>query len=79
MVDEVDGSGGEHAKSAPKLFLLKGLNTDSGNFAVPATFGGIDKYNEVRDEDTLFPCIAECRVIKVSFGTWHMIHFSLLI
>jgi Xaa-Pro dipeptidase len=79
VIDEVDDGGDEHAQSAPKLFLLKGLNTDSGNFAVPATFGGIDKYNEVRDEDTLFPCIAECRVIKVSFGIWHiMITFFII-
>jgi Xaa-Pro dipeptidase len=60
----------------PKLFLLKGLNTDSGNFATPAHFGGIEKYNEFRDEDTLFHCIAECRVKKVC-ETKELIHYYL--
>ena len=48
-----------------KLYLLKGLNTDSGNFASPAHFKGIEKYKDVRDEDTLFKCLVECRVTKV--------------
>ena len=51
--------------SPPKLYLLKGMNTDSGNFATPAHFKGIEVYKDVRDEDTLFKCIAECRVTKV--------------
>jgi len=53
------------ASAVPKLFLLKGLNTDSGNFATPASFDGIEKFKDVRDEDALFGCIAECRVTKV--------------
>jgi len=52
------------ASAVPKLFLLKGLNTDSGNFATPASFDGIEKFKDVRDEDALFGCIAECRVTK---------------
>lgn len=63
MVDDDNDDDGDSAP--PKLFLLKGLNTDSGNFATPAHFGGIEKYNKFRDEDTLFHCIAECRVTKV--------------
>lgn len=55
----------EQNESSPKLFLLKGMNSDSGNFATPAYFRGIDKFNEFRDEDILFECIAECRVTKV--------------
>jgi Xaa-Pro dipeptidase len=62
----VKNGGGDENDSSPKLFLLKGMNSDSGNFASPAHFGGIDKYNQVRDEETLFQCIAECRVTKVN-------------
>ena len=66
--DQEEKKNGEKASSlsVPKLFLLKGLNTDSGNFAAPAHFAGIEKYKDVRDEETLFKCIAECRVTKVS-------------
>lgn len=50
----------------PKLFVLKGLNTDSGNYAKPAYYDGIDELKRgVKDEETLFHCIAECRVHKV--------------
>jgi len=64
--DQEEKKNGEKASSlsVPKLFLLKGLNTDSGNFAAPAHFAGIEKYKDVRDEETLFKCIAECRVTK---------------
>eukprot|EP00956_Cyclotella_meneghiniana_P022983 scaffold44096_cov82-Cyclotella_meneghiniana.AAC.4 len=49
----------------PKLFVLKGLNTDSGNYAKPAYYDGIDELKRgVKDEETLFHCIAECRVHK---------------
>ena len=58
----------DNDRERAKLYLLKGLNTDSNNFATPAHFDGIEKYNEFRDDDTLFPCIAECRVHKVR---WH--------
>lgn len=60
-------SNGVNGHSAePKLYLLKGLNTDSGNYAQPAHYEGIGKLDEVKDEVTLFNCIAECRVRKVS-------------
>ena len=52
-------------ESQPKLFLLKGLNTDSGNYAKPAYYDGIDELKKVKDDETLFHCIAECRVHKV--------------
>ena len=53
-------------ESASKLYLLKGLNTDSGNLAVPAYFKGIEELCEVRDEEALFRSISECRVFKSS-------------
>ena len=54
------------SSNKPTLYLLKGLNTDSGNFATPAYYEGIEKFKHARNEDALFKCIAECRVIKVS-------------
>ena len=42
------------------------MNTDSGNYAKPAHFDGIEKYDDVRDDEALFKCMAECRVTKVS-------------
>ena len=65
----------EDAKMA-KLYLLKGLNTDSGKYARPAYYNGIEKYyntsNDDDDDDrmtridttTLFTRLVECRVIK---------------
>ena len=52
----------------PKLYLLGGMNTDSGNYAKPAHFEGIERYDDddVRDDEILFECMAECRVTKVS-------------
>jgi Xaa-Pro dipeptidase len=47
-----------------KLYLLKGLNTDSGKFAQPAYYNGIEKYVNIIDDTTLFTCLVECRVIK---------------
>jgi len=44
------------------LLLLKGLNTDSGNEAEPASFEGDENFQ--RDTTTLFPAIVECRVVK---------------
>mmetsp|Transcript_28811 Transcript_28811/g.52149 ORF Transcript_28811/g.52149 Transcript_28811/m.52149 type:complete len:617 (-) Transcript_28811:176-2026(-) len=61
--DEEENKSGE-TSSPPNLFLLKGMNTDSGNFATPASFEGIEKFKTVRDDDTLFGCMAECRVTK---------------
>ena len=47
---------------ASRLLLLKGLNTDSGSFAVPATFAGVEALEA--DTATLFPHIVELRLIK---------------
>ncbi|CAG9772882.1 unnamed protein product [Ceutorhynchus assimilis] len=45
-----------------KILTLKGLNTDSGLTAKPASFDGIDKFSV--DEAILFPVIANLRVYK---------------
>lgn len=45
-----------------KILTLKGLNTDSGLTAKPASFDGIDKFSV--DSETLFPIIANLRVYK---------------
>lgn len=44
------------------IYVNKGVNSDSGKTCEPATFEGIENYNV--DEDTLYECICECRVIK---------------
>jgi len=44
------------------IYTLYGLNTDSKNWAKPATFPGINKYRV--DQERLFPLIVECRVFK---------------
>ncbi len=62
--NEEKKAGSEQTRS--KLYLLKGLNIDSGNFATPAFFEGIDKFSDVRDEESLFRSISECRVFKSS-------------
>jgi hypothetical protein len=50
----------------PKLHLLWGQNSDSGNWAMPALVpsedGRPDKW--AVDRETLFPCLAEARVVK---------------
>lgn len=51
-------------RSPKTIYTLNGQNTDSGLFAKPATFTGIEKH--AVDQNTLFPVIAECRVIKSS-------------
>ncbi|KAJ4913410.1 Metallopeptidase M24 family protein [Raphanus sativus] len=48
----------------PLLYLLHGLNTDSGNLSKPASFEGIEKFET--DLTTLHPILAECRVTKSS-------------
>ena len=64
--DEANGIAGDHAIGEhPQLYLLKGLNTDSGNYAKPAHYKGIEKVEHLKNEDILFRCIAECRVHKV--------------
>lgn len=64
VIEEEKKESGEEETFPPKLFLLKGLNTDSGNFASPAAFDGISQFADVRDEDSLFPVLVECRVHK---------------
>ncbi|KMS96044.1 hypothetical protein BVRB_002720 [Beta vulgaris subsp. vulgaris] len=44
------------------LYLLHGLNTDSGNFSKPAEFKGIENFET--DLSTLHPILTECRVLK---------------
>uniref|UniRef100_A0A7C8YNR0 Xaa-Pro dipeptidase n=1 Tax=Opuntia streptacantha TaxID=393608 RepID=A0A7C8YNR0_OPUST len=46
----------------PVLFLLYGLNTDSGNFSKPAEFKGMENFET--DLSTLHPILTECRVTK---------------
>eukprot|EP01089_Gocevia_fonbrunei_P016462 TRINITY_DN5103_c0_g1_i2.p1 TRINITY_DN5103_c0_g1~~TRINITY_DN5103_c0_g1_i2.p1 ORF type:complete len:488 (+),score=77.66 TRINITY_DN5103_c0_g1_i2:15-1478(+) len=59
-VDELDKFFSEAKPSV--IYTLYGLNSDSGNYAKPATFEGIEKYSV--DKDRLHPEIVECRVIK---------------
>ena len=46
-----------------KLLLMKGPNSDSGNMYEPPTFSN-NKLEEFIDTSTLFPALAEARVIK---------------
>ena len=65
-VDEVlytDDMNAYLEKFAPEVvYVTYGQNSDSGNFAQPASFEGIEKYNV--DKKYLFEAITECRVIK---------------
>jgi len=47
-----------------RLHLLSGLNSDSGNYAAPASYDGIDKHKSKFDTRTLFEAISEARVFK---------------
>lgn len=47
---------------ARPLLRLRGRNTDSGSWAQPATFEGIDPF--ATDDEILYPELVECRVIK---------------
>ncbi|EFJ17439.1 hypothetical protein SELMODRAFT_114689 [Selaginella moellendorffii] len=44
------------------LYLLHGLNTDSNRYCKPATFQGIEGFEQ--DTKVLHPVLSECRVIK---------------
>ena len=59
-------AGGEAAAARASLYLLHGLNSDSGNYAVPAAFEGCEASHlrERTDLTTLFPALAEARVTK---------------
>jgi Xaa-Pro dipeptidase len=50
--------------NTPQLYLLRGLNSDSGNYAVPASYDGIQNHADQRDTSKLFKAMAEARVIK---------------
>lgn len=50
------------AKNPSVLLTLHGMNTDSGNYSIPASFPGIDEFNT--DQQHLHPEISECRVFK---------------
>lgn len=64
-VDKLQEFVAEQLGDTTKLHLLKGLNSDSGNFAIPAHFEGIEKHGaEIRDEETLFRSMAELRATK---------------
>lgn len=62
-VDEIADVLQEIAPS--ELLTLKGINSDSGNTAVEATFDGIDKFKV--NSEVLFPEIAELRVLKTEY------------
>ena len=66
--DDSDDDDDDAPALRPRLYLLRGMNTDSGNYAKPAHFDGIERYDDddVVDYEVLFECMAECRVTKVS-------------
>ena len=47
-----------------KLYLLHGKNSDSGNFALPASFPGDAAFAGRTDQAALFQAAAEARVTK---------------
>lgn len=49
--------------NTPKLLLMKGINSDSGNMYEPPTIT-LEKLQSHIDTTTLFNILAECRVIK---------------
>ena len=63
------------AGAGAKVHLLSGMNSDSGNWAVPAHFSGLEKLpvhcspasgaeKEAGAPSRLFEALAECRVTK---------------
>eukprot|EP00049_Salpingoeca_infusionum_P008617 m.142578 g.142578 ORF g.142578 m.142578 type:complete len:507 (-) comp14063_c0_seq1:1811-3331(-) len=50
--------------TAATVHVLYGKNSDSGNFAQPASFEGLDSFTV--NKDALFPVIAELRVVKTA-------------
>jgi hypothetical protein len=53
-------------QSQPKVHLLWGQNSDSGNWAMPAVLPSENGNSHVWnvDHDLLFRCLAEARVVK---------------
>ena len=66
--DEIDstlramGAGGNQKPQI--IYLNQGPNTDSGSFAKPASFAGIERYRT--DNGLLYRAIVDCRVIKTA-------------
>jgi len=59
--DEIGKYLGDHHPGAD-VHVLYGRNSDSGNYAEPASFKGIESFNVKKD--ALFQIIANCRVFK---------------
>jgi len=57
------------------LYTLKGLNTDSGNEAVPAFFPGMERYL-VDSSTLLYDTLAELRAVKTSMEIDFMAHVN---
>ena len=63
-VEELPAWLAEQLGTDQALHLLCGLNSDSGNFAVPASFAGDERFEAQRDVASLFVAAAESRVTK---------------
>ena len=52
-----------------KLYLIDGVNSDSGSRATPASFEGLEQLKEKQKVDytTLFDILSNCRVIKSAY------------
>lgn len=59
-----------------KVYLLHGVNSDSGNYASPATFDGDGVFSERRDLTTLFRAIADLRSRKTKAEVEVMRHVN---
>ena len=73
LKEKLQPSGGGTAAAGPEpdaaslapLFLLRGLNTDSGEYTTTtADFEGLKWFEPVIDRTALHPELAECRVVK---------------
>ena len=60
------GDDDDDARGDARLHLLHGLNSDSGNYAAPATFAGDGAFEGRRDAASLFPIIANLRSLKTA-------------
>lgn len=69
-------NGGTTASSSnKKLLLMKGPNSDSGKLYEPPNFKS-EKLARCSDTETLFPVLAECRVIKSEAETLLLRHVT---
>lgn len=63
--DERNNNNNENENdNEPQLFVLSGRNSDSGNYAMPASYEGIHQHDSKRNTNTLFRAISEARVSK---------------